>query len=61
MDLVGINDKSKESNKGQENNSTKFDKNGKDSTEVNEPVIPYSTLKKTGETIYLKGGGRDGR
>ena len=42
-------------------NSTLFDKNGKDSTEVNEPVIQYSTLKKAGKTIYLKGGDERGR
>ena len=58
MDLIGINDKSKGTDK---TNSTKIDKNEKDSTEVNEPVIPYSTLKKTGKTIYLKGGDRDER
>ena len=58
MDLVGIN---KDSKKTDKENSSKFDKSGKDSLEVNELVIPYSTLKKTGKTIYLKGGDRDGR
>ena len=53
---VSKEDKQKSENKTKEKNSTISDKNGENSTKVNEPIIPYSILKDNGITFNLDKG-----
>ena len=49
-------DKQKPKDKTKEKNSTISNKNGKNSTKVKEPIIPYSILKDNGITFNLDKG-----